>query len=49
MRPRVDLNACDRRGTVVLLIDNPKFRGYWRGMNRLLLKAIFFGNHIQAP
>ena len=36
-------------GTVVLLIDNPNFRGYWRGMNRLLLNAIFFGNHIQAP
>lgn len=36
-------------GSVVLLIDNPNFRGYWRGMNRLLLNAIFFGNHIQAP
>ena len=37
------------RGTVVLLIDNPNFRGYWRGTNRLFLNALFFGNHIQVP
>jgi hypothetical protein len=37
------------RGSVVLLIDNPNFRGYWRGTNRLLLNAIFFGDHIRAP
>ena len=37
------------QGSVVLLIDNPNFRGYWRGTNRLLLNAIFFGDHIQAP
>ncbi len=37
------------RGSVVLLVDNPNFRGYWRGTNRLLLNAIFFGDHIRAP
>jgi len=37
------------RGSVVLLIDNPNFRGYWRGTNRLLLNALFFGDHIRAP
>ncbi|MDH3208745.1 MAG: zinc carboxypeptidase, partial [Gemmatimonadota bacterium] len=37
------------QGSVVLLIDNPNFRGYWRGTNRLLLNALFFGDHIRAP
>jgi hypothetical protein len=37
------------QGRVMLLIDNPNFRGYWRGMNRLLFNALFFGDHIRAP
>jgi len=37
------------RGSVVLLVDIPNFRGYWRGTNRLFLNALFFGNHITAP
>lgn len=36
-------------GSVVLLVDNPNFRGYWRGTNRLFLNALFFGDHIRAP
>ena len=36
-------------GAVVLLVDNPNFRGYWHGTNRLLLNAIFFGRHIEVP
>ena len=36
-------------GSVVLLVDNPNFRGYWRGTNRLFLNALFFGNHVRAP
>ncbi len=36
-------------GSVVLLVDNINFRGYWRGTNRLFLNALFFGNHIQVP
>ena len=34
------------RGTVVLLIDNINFRGYWRGTSRLFLNALFFGDQI---
>ncbi len=37
------------RGTVVLLVDNTNFRGYWRGTNRLFINALFLGNHITAP
>ena len=36
-------------GTTVLLVDNPVFRGYWYGTNRLLLNAIYFGRHISVP
>ncbi len=36
-------------GTTVLLLDNPVFRGYWYGTNRLLLNAIYFGRHISVP
>ena len=36
-------------GSVVLLVDNPNFRGYWRGTQRLFLNALFFGDHIRAP
>jgi hypothetical protein len=37
------------RGSVVLMLDNPSFRGYWLGTNRLLLNALFFGRHITVP
>jgi hypothetical protein len=37
------------RGTVVLLVDNTNFRGYWRGTNKLFLNALFFGDQIQVP
>jgi hypothetical protein len=36
-------------GSVILLIDNPNFRGYWLGTNRLFLNALFFGRHISLP
>jgi len=36
-------------GSTVLLLDNPVFRGYWYGTNRLLLNAIYFGRHITVP
>ncbi len=36
-------------GSVVLLLDNTNFRGYWHGTNRLLLNAILFGQHIRVP
>jgi hypothetical protein len=37
------------RGTVVLLVDNTNFRGYWRGTNRIFLNALFFGQEIDVP
>ena len=32
-------------GSVVLFADNPNFRGFWYGTNKLFLNAIFLGNH----
>jgi len=34
------------RGTVVLFIDNPNFRGMWYGTNRLFFNSLFFSNLI---
>lgn len=31
------------RGTVICLSDNPNFRGFWYGTNKLFLNSIFFG------
>ncbi|MDW7690923.1 M14 family zinc carboxypeptidase [Flammeovirgaceae bacterium SG7u.111] len=36
-------------GRVVLFADNPNFRSSWYGTNRLLLNAIFLGQHIRVP
>jgi hypothetical protein len=36
-------------GSVILMIDNPNFRGYWLGTNRLFLNALFFGRYITVP
>ena len=36
-------------GSVVLLIDNPNFRGYWLGTNRLFLNALLFGGLMDVP
>jgi hypothetical protein len=36
-------------GTVILFVDNPNFRGYWYGTNRLFLNAIYLGRHITVP
>jgi hypothetical protein len=36
-------------GSVILLVDNPNFRGYWRGTSRLFLNALFFGDHVRVP
>jgi hypothetical protein len=30
-------------------VDNPNFRGYWLGTNRLFLNAVFFGEHMDVP
>jgi hypothetical protein len=34
-------------GVVVLMTDNPNFRGYWYGGNKLFLNALFFGQVIR--
>lgn len=33
-------------GAVILLVDNPNFRAFWFGTNRLFLNALFFGSII---
>ncbi|MCQ8185280.1 M14 family zinc carboxypeptidase [Parvularcula maris] len=37
------------RGAVVLMADNPVFRGFFHGTERLLVNAIFFSNLIDRP
>jgi hypothetical protein len=32
------------RGSVVLLHDNPAFRGFWLGTSALLMNAVMFGD-----
>ncbi len=34
------------QGRAVLFIDDPNFRAYWFGTNRLLFNAVFLGSHI---
>jgi hypothetical protein len=36
------------RGKVICFSDNPNFRGYWYGTNRLFLNAIFLGDLISS-
>lgn len=36
-------------GRVILFADNPNFRGYWYGTNKLFLNALFFGGVMNAP
>ncbi|TVP55780.1 MAG: zinc carboxypeptidase [Gemmatimonadales bacterium] len=36
-------------GSVLLFLDNPNFRGYWYGTNRLFLNALFHGSYSSVP
>lgn len=36
-------------GRVIVIADNPVFRGYWRGTQRLLENGVFFGDWINEP
>jgi hypothetical protein len=36
-------------GRVILFTDNPNFRAYWYGTNKLFLNALFFGSIISVP
>ena len=33
-------------GKVIVMADNPNFRAFWYGTNKLFLNALFFGNQI---
>ena len=37
------------RGTVILMADNPVFRGTYPGTEKLLMNAIFFSGLIDRP
>ncbi len=37
------------QGRAILFIDDPNFRGYWYGTNKLFINALFFGTHIGGP
>lgn len=37
------------QGRAILFVDDPNFRGYWYGTNKLFINALFFGSHISAP
>lgn len=37
------------QGRTILFTDNPNFRGYWYGTNKLFLNALFFGSTISVP
>ena len=37
------------QGAVVLAIDNPNFRAYWWGTQKLLVNAVFFGDLLEIP
>lgn len=36
------------RGTVISMIDNPNFRAFWYGTNKLFMNAVFFGQTIDG-
>jgi len=37
------------QGAVVLAIDNPNFRAYWWGTQKLLVNTVFFGDLLETP
>jgi hypothetical protein len=37
------------QGRVIMFSDNPNFRAYWYGTNKLFLNALFFGGLINPP
>ena len=43
------LVSSDGAGRVILFSDNPNFRGFWYGTNKLFLNALFFGPLITVP
>jgi hypothetical protein len=43
------LTGAEGAGRVIFFADNPNFRGFWYGTNKLFLNALFFGNVITIP
>lgn len=41
--------AQQKEGAVVLALDNPTFRAFWWGTQRLLVNALFFGDLLEEP
>jgi hypothetical protein len=37
------------QGRAILFVDDPAFRGYWNGTNKLFFNALFFGSNISGP
>jgi len=37
------------KGSIVLILDNPVFRGFWYGSSRLFINSLFFGRSFQNP
>ena len=35
------------KGAIILMMDNPNFRGYWYGTNKLFLNGLFFSSFIE--
>ncbi|MEX6689838.1 M14 family zinc carboxypeptidase [Danxiaibacter flavus] len=42
------ITSAEGSGAITLFADDPAYRSYWLGTNRLLLNAIFFGNLISG-
>ena len=41
------LNYSLGKGNIIVFADNPNFRGYWYGTNKLFVNAVFFGGIIR--
>ncbi|MFT5519955.1 MAG: hypothetical protein ACI9IA_000542 [Enterobacterales bacterium] len=37
------------QGSVILILDNPVFRGFWYGTSRLFINSLFFGRSFRNP
>jgi len=37
------------QGRAILMLDDPNFRAYWYGTNKLFFNAVFFGSQIGSP
>jgi len=37
------------KGSIILIVDNPVFRGFWYGSSRLFINSLFFGRSFRNP